>query len=150
MDNIKKRLQADAALVRKIYLDKPFPKANVAIIELHLTNGTVIGTAATSRGGTKSPTPKPNARSEGGHFQPIVDDYLRDKDAEYKALFALAETWRLLTLKLFKESFIFIQKDNPVEVAQKLFGNLRKFLLILDYKYFETTPIPNLIGEQLP
>jgi hypothetical protein len=76
MDNIKKRLQADAALVRKIYLDKPFPKANVAIIELHLTNGTVIGTAATSRGGTKSPTPKPNARSEGGHFHPIVDDYL--------------------------------------------------------------------------
>lgn len=132
MDNIKKRLQADAALVRKIYLDKPFPKANVAIIELHLTNGTVIGTAATSRGGTKSPTPKPNDRSEGGHFQPIVDDYLRDKDAEYKALFALAETLETINPKIIQGKLYLYTERQPcrscseiIRQFEKIFADIR-------------------------
>ena len=38
MESVKKRLQTDAALVRKIYLDKPVRKSNVAILELHLIN----------------------------------------------------------------------------------------------------------------
>lgn len=93
MESVKKRLQADAAQLRKIYLDKPVRKSNVAILELHLTNGTIIGTGATSK--LKSPTPKPKKQSEGGQFQPTIDPYsgrIMDTDAEYKALSALAET----------------------------------------------------------
>lgn len=93
MENVKKRLQADAAQIRKIYLDKPVRKSNVAILELHLTNGTIIGTGATSK--LNSPTPKPKKQSEGGQFEPTTDFYsgrIMDTDAEYKALSALAET----------------------------------------------------------
>jgi hypothetical protein len=43
MDKIKKRLRSGAKEIRNIYLGKPYAKANVAIIELHLDNGVVVG-----------------------------------------------------------------------------------------------------------
>ena len=93
-------LRSDANIIREEYINKPFPKGNVAIIEVHLSNGITFGTGATSR--AKSPTPKPKSKSEGGQFDPIVDSYsgrLMDTDAEYKALSAIADT-----LDLFSKS----------------------------------------------
>ena len=81
MEGVKKRLQADAAQLRKIYLDKPVRKSNVAILELHLTNGTIIGTGATSK--LKSPTPKPKKQSEGGSVS-----------ADYRSLFGTYNGYR--------------------------------------------------------
>ena len=90
---IREYLRLDANLIRESYLKKPFPKGNVAVIEIHLANGKAFGTGATSR--AKSPTSKPKLKSEGGQFEPIIDSYsdrLMDTDAEYKALSAIADT----------------------------------------------------------
>lgn len=91
--NLVERLRLEANLIREQYLKKPFPKGNVAIIEVYLSDGTSFGIGATSR--AKSPLPKPKARSEGGQFEPIVDPYsghIMDTDAEYKVLSAIADT----------------------------------------------------------
>ena len=84
-------------MIREIYLKKPFPKGNIAVIEVDLANGISFGTGATSR--ARSPTPKPKSKSEGGQFEPIIDSYskrIMDTDAEYKALSAIADTLDLL------------------------------------------------------
>jgi len=142
MESVKKRLQTDAALVRKIYLDKPFPKANVAIIELHLTNGTVIGTAATSRGRTKSPTPKPKSKSEGGQFQPIIDDYLRDKDAEYKALSALAETLETMNPKIIRGKLYLYTERQPCKSCVEIIQQFEKKFPNIEIEIFWDNPYP--------
>ena len=93
MENLIERLRSDASLIREQYINKPFTRGNVAVIEVHLSDGTSFGIGATSR--AKSPAAKPKARSEGGQFYPIVDPYsgrLMDTDAEYKALAAIADT----------------------------------------------------------
>lgn len=90
---IREYLSSDANLIRETYLKKPFPKGNVAVIEIHLANGRAFGAGATSR--AKSPSFKPKLKSEGGQFEPIIDSYsnrLMDTDAEYKALSAIADT----------------------------------------------------------
>ncbi|WP_040957419.1 deaminase domain-containing protein [Planktothrix agardhii] len=88
---IEERLRSDAELIREQYLQKKARKGNVAVIEVHLINGISFGVGATSR--TKSPIPKPTSKSEGGQFDPIIyEGYLRDHDAEYKALSAVADT----------------------------------------------------------
>lgn len=91
--NLVERLRLGAALIREQYINKPFPKANVAVIEVHLSGGIFFGIGATSR--AKSPAAKPKGRSQGGQFDPIVDPYsnrLMDTDAEYKVLSAVADT----------------------------------------------------------
>lgn len=68
-------------------------KGNVAVAEVHLQNNIVFGVGGTSRG--KSPTPKPNPKSEGGQFEPIIDSRtqrMMDTDAEYKVISAIADT----------------------------------------------------------
>lgn len=88
---IQERLRLDAQFIREQYLNKRVRKGNVAVIEVHLINGISFGVGATSR--TKSPIPKPKPKSEGGQFDPIIHEgYLRDHDAEYKALSAVADT----------------------------------------------------------
>ncbi|GDZ92571.1 hypothetical protein PA905_02660 [Planktothrix agardhii CCAP 1459/11A] len=88
---IEERLRSDAELIREQYLQKRVRKGNVAVIEVHLINGISFGVGATSR--TKSPIPKPKPKSEGGQFDPIIHEgYLRDHDAEYKAISAVADT----------------------------------------------------------
>ncbi|VXD23104.1 conserved hypothetical protein [Planktothrix serta PCC 8927] len=88
---IEERLRLDAQSIREQYLNKRVRKGNVAVIEVHLINGISFGVGATSR--TKSPIPKPKPKSEGGQFDPIIHEgYLRDHDAEYKALSAVADT----------------------------------------------------------
>ncbi|WP_016950113.1 deaminase domain-containing protein [Anabaena sp. PCC 7108] len=88
-------LISDAANIRQIYLNKPFPKGNIAIIEVRLEDGKAFGMGATSR--ANSPAPKPEPKSKGGQFEPTVDSHSRrttpmDTDAEYKVLSAIAET----------------------------------------------------------
>jgi hypothetical protein len=84
---IEERLRSDAELIREQYLNKPFPKNNVAVIEVHLAAKISFSVGATSK--ANSPVSKPKPKSEGGQFEPIVDSYsgyLMDTDAEYKAL----------------------------------------------------------------
>jgi filamentous hemagglutinin len=47
-------LISDAANIRDIYLNKPFPKGNIAIIEVRLEDGKAFGMGATSRGNRSS------------------------------------------------------------------------------------------------
>ncbi|QUS61718.1 hypothetical protein IQE94_06530 [Synechocystis sp. PCC 7339] len=82
----------DAALIRRIYLDRDFPAGNVAVAELYFPDGRCFGMGATSR--AMSPAPKPIPRSQGGIFEPSMDshsDRIMDTDAEYKVLSAIAD-----------------------------------------------------------
>ena len=69
--DIKSSLRQDAQIIREKYLKKPFPKGNVAVVELYLDNGISFGIGATSR--AKSPISIPLSKSQGGQFEPIID-----------------------------------------------------------------------------
>ncbi|WP_013321312.1 hypothetical protein [Gloeothece verrucosa] len=62
MRNFKENLRLDAESLRKQYINKPFPKGNVTVIELHLKDGTAFGIGAISK--KKSPVDIPKAKSE--------------------------------------------------------------------------------------
>ena len=93
-------LISDAANIREIYFpeispnpNRPFPKGNIAIVEVRLEDGKAFGMGATSK--ARSPAPLPEPKSRGGQFEPAVDSHskrLMDTDAEYKVLSAIAET----------------------------------------------------------
>jgi filamentous hemagglutinin len=88
----EQNLREDAGLIRRIYLNHDFPRGNVAVAELHLTDDICFGMGATSR--AVSPAPKPIPRSQGGIFEPSMDshsDRIMDTDAEYKVLSAIAD-----------------------------------------------------------
>jgi len=92
LDLIKQEVKIGAEQIRQIYIHKPFPKGNVANVEIYLEDGISFGAAATSR--FQSPAPQPLPRSQGGQFEPIIDSYsgrLMDTDSEYKALSAIAD-----------------------------------------------------------
>jgi|694.fasta_scaffold133962_4 hypothetical protein len=93
---IKKRLQESAAQIREKYLKREYPHSNVAIAEINLKGDIIFCVGATSKGGKKSPIPqKPEPKSKGGQFEPIIDPYsghLMDTDSEYKVLSEIADT----------------------------------------------------------
>ncbi|GBF79059.1 hypothetical protein [Aphanothece sacrum] len=72
-NKIKTRLRHNAQIIRNLYLKKPFPKANVSIIEVYLENGISFAIGATSR--VKSPVSIPQPKSQGGQFEPIIDSF---------------------------------------------------------------------------
>ena len=85
-------------------------------IEVHLANGISFGTGATSR--ARSPTPKPESKSEGGQFEPIIDSYsnrIMDTDAEYKALSAIADTLDLLDEDKLRGKLYLYTERKPCE-----------------------------------
>ena len=141
MDKIKKRLRSGAKEIRKIYLGKPYPKANVAIIELHLDNGVVVGTGATSR--KESPTPKPKSQSEGGQFQPTkVITYLRNEDAEYKALSALAETLENINSETIIGKLYLYTERQPCESCSGIIQQFKKKFSGITIEVFWDYPYP--------
>ncbi|MGK7932124.1 MAG: hypothetical protein AB4041_11915, partial [Microcystaceae cyanobacterium] len=91
----KEDLQESARLIREHYLKKPIGSSNVAYAEIHLIDDIALCAGATSKGGKKSPIPKPDPKSLGGQFEPSHDSRtgrMMDTDSEYKVLSALAET----------------------------------------------------------
>lgn len=93
----KEDLQARAADIRRKYLKRPIGTSNVAIADVYLFNDVAFCAGATSKGGRKSPIPRPLPKSQGGQFEPSPDprtrpNALMDTDAEYKVLSAIAET----------------------------------------------------------
>ncbi len=109
-------LRSDANIIREKYLKKPFPKGNVAILEIHLTNNISFCVGATSR--AKSPTMKPKSKSERGQFEPIIDSYsnrIMDTDAEYKALSAIADTLDLLAEDKLRGKLYLYSERKPCE-----------------------------------
>lgn len=142
MNQIEENLRSNAKILRQIYINKPFPKANVAVIELYLKNGTAFGMGATSR--AKSPSPKPKSRSEGGQFEPIIDSYssrIMDTDAEYKALSAIADTLDIFNDASIEGQLYLYTERNPCESCQSIlrqfqekFPNI-KIELLWDYPY---------------
>jgi hypothetical protein len=88
-------LREDAAQIRAIYLKKPIGSSNVAVAEVHIPENAIFCVGGTSKGGKKSPIPRPQPKSQGGKFEPIIDprtNRLMDTDAEYKVLSAIADT----------------------------------------------------------
>jgi hypothetical protein len=105
---IKAWLSASAATIRETYLKKPIGKGNVSVAEIHITGDVVFCVGGTSRGGNKSPIPKPKPKSEGGQFQPTVDSRthrLMDTDAEYKVL-------STMFLKSLPDKELIIEENN--------------------------------------
>lgn len=139
---IEERLRSNAQLIREQYLNKPFPKNNVAIIEVHLADQISLSVGATSK--AKSPVPKPKPKLEGGQFEPIVDSYsgyLMDTDAEYKALSALAETLEMFDNPQIEGKLYLYSERNPCESClgvikqfQQRFPNL-EITLFWDHPY---------------
>ncbi|MEG4501881.1 deaminase domain-containing protein [Microcoleus sp. F10-C6] len=81
--------------MRQKYLKKPVGKGNVALAELQVKGGVAFCTAATSRGGKKSPIEIPKPKSAGGQFEPAIDSFsgrIMSTDAEYKVLSQIADT----------------------------------------------------------
>lgn len=136
-------LRSDAQLIRQKYLNKPVPKGNVAVIEVHLANGTSFGTGATSR--LKSPVPKPKSKSMGGQFEPIIDSHsgrTMDTDAEYKALSAIANTLEIFYdrevegyLYLYTERQPCESCNGVIEQFQAKFPNIKISGVFWDYPY---------------
>jgi hypothetical protein len=96
-EDARKDLRASAAHIRRVYLKKSSGN-NVAVADVNLSIDDVdhrFYVGATSKGGRKSPIPKPQRKSEGGYFEPFTDPRTgnpSDTDAEYKVLSAIAET----------------------------------------------------------
>ncbi|MEM7595649.1 MAG: deaminase domain-containing protein [Cyanobacteria bacterium P01_A01_bin.83] len=140
---IREHLRDNAKLIRETYLKKPFPKGNVAVIEVHLVNDISLSTGATSR--ARSPTPKPKSKLEGGQFEPIIDFYsnlVMDTNAEYKALSAIADTLDLLDKnKLRGELYLYTERkpcESCVYVLQQFKGkypNIEIAEIFWDYPY---------------
>jgi hypothetical protein len=145
--NLIERLRSDASLIREQYINKPFPRGNVAVIEVHLSDGTSFGIGATSR--AKSPAAKPKARSEGGQLYPIVDPYsgrLMDTDAEYKALAAIADTLEISydpdvegKLYLYTERHPCESCNGVIEQFKGKFPNIEISAVFWDHPY---PPVP--------
>ncbi len=145
--NLIARLRSDANLIREQYLNKPFPKGNVAVIEVYLSDGSSFGIGATSR--AKSPVAKPKPRSEGGQFNAIVDPYsghLMDTDAEYKALSAVADTLEMSydrevegKLYLYTERKPCESCNGVIEQFKEKFPNIEISGVFWDYPY---PPVP--------
>ena len=64
-------LISDAANIRDIYFpeiypnrNRPFPKGNIAIVEVRLEDGKAFGMGATSRANSPAPLPEPKSRGE--------------------------------------------------------------------------------------
>lgn len=91
--SIATRLRRSAEMIRSFYLKKPYPKSNVAVAEVYMSDGSVFGTSSTSKAAGLAPKPLP--RSKGGEFEPTRDPVVgrvMDTDAEYKVLSAVANT----------------------------------------------------------
>jgi filamentous hemagglutinin len=142
--NFKERLSQDAVLLRNIYIKKPFPKANVAIIELYLNSGVAFGVGATSR--AKSPSPKPLAQSEGGQFEPTVDSYsgrIMDTDAEYKALSAIADTLESLYNYSVQGKIYLYTERQPCESCLEILDQFKRKFPNLQIEVFWDYPYPS-------
>ncbi len=136
-------LRSDAQLIREKYLNKPFPKNNVAIIEVHLADQRSLSVGATSK--AKSPVPKPQPKSQGGQFEPIVDSYsgyLMDTDAEYKALSALAETLENLGNLQIEGKLYLYSERNPCESCQGVITQFQQKFPNLEITLFWDFPYP--------
>jgi len=142
---IEERLRSNAQLIREQYLNKPFPKNNVAIIEVHLADQISLSVGATSK--AKSPVPKPKPKSKGGQFEPIVDShsgYLMDADAEYKALSALAETLEMFDNPQIKGKLYLYSERNPCESCQGVITQFKQKFPNLEITLFWDYPYPPL------
>lgn len=142
---IQERLRLDAQLIREQYLNKPFPKNNVAVIEVHLADQISLGVGATSK--ANSPVPKPKPKSQGGQFEPIVDSYsgyLMDTDAEYKALSALAETLEMFYNFPIKGKLYLYSERNPCESCQGVLKQFQQKFPYLEITVFWDHPYPPL------
>ncbi|HAG84714.1 MAG TPA: hypothetical protein DCL61_27070 [Cyanobacteria bacterium UBA12227] len=141
--NLIEHLRSDATLIREEYINKPFPKGNVAVIEVHLSSGISFGIGATSR--AKSPATQPKVRSEGGQFEPIVDPYsgrVMDTDAEYKALSAIADTLKMFydhevegQLYLYTERKPCESCNDVLEQFKEKFPNIQISEVFWDHPY---------------
>ena len=136
-------LRSAAKLIRQQYLKRPFPKGNVAVIEVHLSGGISFGIAGTSR--AKSPATQPKVRSEGGQFEPIVDPYsgrVMDTDAEYKVLSAIADAIEISydpevegKLYLYTERKPCESCNHVLEQFKEKFPNIEISEVFWDYPY---------------
>ncbi|ACK72419.1 hypothetical protein PCC7424_4045 [Gloeothece citriformis PCC 7424] len=147
MITLKESLSADAALLRTIYLKKPFPSKNVAVVELHLKNGRVFGIGATSGPKKKNPLgidiPKP--KSQGGQFEPIVDShsgYLMNTDSEYKALCAIADTLDMFYDSSVEGKLYLYTERRPCESCQEIVKQFKEKFSNIDVEVFWDYPYP--------
>ncbi|GFE68617.1 deaminase domain-containing protein [Chroococcus sp. FPU101] len=140
----KQHLRKKAISVRENYLKLPFPKANVAVIELYLKDkNDVIEVGATSR--AKSPSPIPLAKSMGGQFEPIVDSYsgrLMDTDAEYKALSAIADTLDNFYSRSVEGTLCLYTERQPCESCLGVIEQFKEKFHNIEIEVFWDEPYP--------
>lgn len=142
---VKERLQQGAVQIRERYLNKPVLKSNVAIAEVHLKNDIFFCVGGTSRGGKKSPIPKPNPKSEGGQFQPIEDSYsgrVMDTDAEYKVLSAIADILESHYPLQLEGTVYFYTELKPCDSCHEIVRQFQEKFPNIEVKLFWDYPYP--------
>lgn len=144
---VKERLQQGATKIRDRYLNKPFPKSNVAIAEVHLNNEILFCVGGTSKGGKNSPIPKPKSKSEGGQFEPSQDSRtarVMDTDAEYKVLSALGDVLdRYYSLQVEGKVYLYTELE-PCQSCTHIIKQFEQKFPNIEVKLFWDHPyLPN-------
>lgn len=141
----KEDLQARAAYIRAEYLRRPIGTSNVAVADIYLSNDVVFCAGATSKGGSKSPIPRPLPKSEGGQFEPSVDSRtcrLMDTDAEYKVLAAIAETLELFYDREVKGNLYLYSELQPCESCNNVLRQFNEKFPNINIDVFWDYPYP--------
>lgn len=140
-------LRKDAVLIRQIFLKKDYPRGNVAVAELYLAQGIVLGMGATSR--AKSPAMEAKPRSQGGQFEPSMDSFtgrIMDTDAEYKLLSAIADTLELCYNRGIQGQLYLYTERQPCESCERVIEQFREKFpnieIFIDWSY----PYPPING----
>ncbi|NEQ95717.1 MAG: hypothetical protein F6K30_03135 [Cyanothece sp. SIO2G6] len=140
----KEDLRSSAAYIRQVYLKKP-TGSNVAIAKVYLADSTAFCVGATSKGGHKSPIPKPKAKSEGGYFEPVIDSRtgrLMDTDAEYKVLSEIAKTLEMSYGCAVEGSLYLYSELQPCESCNGILEQFQEKFPNVNISIFWDLPYP--------
>ncbi len=141
---IKEDLATRAAYIRKVYLKKT-TGSNVSVADIYLSDDVVFCVGATSRGGRKSPIPKPQPKSGGGSFEPSIDSRtgrLMDTDAEYKVLTEIAETLEMSYDPRIKGRIYLYSELQPCESCDGVLEQFKEKFPNIDIDVFWDIPYP--------
>ncbi len=141
----KEDLQARAGDIRSKYLKRPIGTSNVAIADVYLSNNIAFCVEATSKGGSKSPIPRPLPKSEGGQFEPSVDSRtgrLMDTDAEYKVFSAIADTLELSYDRGVKGNLYLYSELQPCESCNNVLKQFKEKFPNINIDVFWDYPYP--------
>jgi The BURPS668_1122 family of deaminases len=139
---IRESMRQNASQFRATHLGKPFPKGNVALTEIYLSDGTSFGTGSTSR--VSGLAPKPLPKSQGGQFEPTIDSHTKrvmDTDSEYKVLSETSEQLGQPNSKANGKAYLYTERK-PCESCDGIIQQFKEKHPNIDLDVFWDHPYP--------